>query len=137
MEFPKETINDVEVMTIQDPFSGNLIAGWGVGKGFFAIGTSKELLEAAFGGGGEKLANAAIYRSATDPLPTENGGVFFVNLEGLLEIADEAMSPNERASFDEARSILGPVKAMSAAMEALDKSKDFASGTFFVLIEDE
>jgi hypothetical protein len=137
IEFPKVTINDVEVMTIQDPFGGNMLAGWGVGKGFFAIGTSKGLLEAAFGGGGETLANAAIYKSAVAPLPQENSGVFFVNLEGLLQIAGEAMGPKERASFEEARSLLDPIKAISAAIESLDKSEDSVSGTFFVLIESE
>lgn len=137
IEFPKVTINDVEVVTVVDPFSDNMLAGWGVGKGFFAIGTSKGLLEAAFGGGGEKLANAEIYRSAVAPLPEENSGVFFVNLEGLLKIVGEAMGPKERASFEEARSILDPIRAISAAVESLDKSEDSVSGTFFVLIENE
>jgi len=137
MEFPKETLSGVEVQTIPDPSSGNMIVGWGVGEGFFAIGTSTELLEAAFGGGGEKLDATATYKAAIEPLPEETSGVFFVNMDGLLKIMVESMSDRDRESFEEARPLLAPIKAISAAAEAVDKDKDSASGTFFILIESE
>jgi len=137
MEFPKETISGVEVMTVPDPSTGNLIVGWGVGEGYLAIGSSKELLEAAFGGGGETLSDAATYKAATEPLPENSAGVFFVNLEGLLKIVGEAMSPWDRESFDQALPFFAPIKAISAAIETFDKDKDSASGTLFILIESE
>jgi hypothetical protein len=138
MEFPKETINDVEVTTIPDPSSGNMIAGWGVGNEFFAIGTSKAMLQTAFGGGDGKLADVAVYEDAVvTPLPEKTTGVFFMNLGGLLGIVEEAMDASERESFEQARSLLAPIKAISAGAEPIDTSKDFASGTFFVLIESE
>jgi hypothetical protein len=137
MEFPKETLNDVEVQTIPDPSSGNLMVGWGVGEGYFAIGTSTEMLEAAFGGGGEKLDATATYKAALEPLPEKTSGVFFVNLEGVLKIVVESMGERDRESFEETRPLLAPVKAISAAAEAVDKDKDSVSGTFFMLIENE
>jgi hypothetical protein len=137
MEFPQETLNGVEVQTIPDPSSGNMIAGWGVGEGFFAIGTSTELLEAAFGGGGEKLDATATYKAAIEPLPEERSGVFFMNMDGLLKILVESMSDRDRESFEEARPLLAPIKAISAAAEAVDKDKDSASGTFFIFMGSE
>jgi hypothetical protein len=137
MELPTQTINDVEVTVVQDPFTESMIVGWGVGKGFFALGTSQELLEAAFGGG-PKLADDATYKAATAPLPKEKSGIFYVNVEGLLKIVVEAMGPWERESFDkEGRALLEPIKAISAAAEPLDKNKDSMSGTLFILIESE
>lgn len=137
MEFPKETINDVEVTSISDPADGNMLVGWGVGKGFFATGTSRELLEAAFGAGGEKLADTATYKAAIGPLPDENTGVFFINLGGLFKVVEQVVDPGERESFEQARPFLGPIKAISAAMEPFDPDKDSGSGTLFILIGGE
>ncbi len=137
MEFPKETLNGVEVMTVPDPSSGNMMVGWGVGKGYFAIGTSKELLEAAFGGGGDKLGGADMYKAAVAPLPEKRSGLFFLNMEGLFDVVVEAMGPADRASFEEARSIFGPIKAISAGAQAFDKDANAMSGTLFILIESE
>jgi hypothetical protein len=136
MEFPKETMNDVEVTMFTDPTSGNMVVGWGVGNGFFAIGTSQKLLEAAFGGGNGTLSDTDLYKSATDLLPKERAGLFFVNVEGLLGIVEEAMSPSERAEFD-IYPLFQSIKAISAASEPLVEGKDSASGTLFILVEGE
>jgi hypothetical protein len=138
MEFPKEFINDVEVTTIADPASGNLVVGWGVSNEFFAIGTSQGLLEAAFSGGDGKLADVTYYQdTVVAELPEQTTGVFFMNLDGLLRIVEEAMDTSERESFEQARSLLAPIKAMGAGAEPIDPSKDSASGTLFILIESE
>jgi len=137
MEFPKETLSGVEVQTIPDPFSGNMIAGWGVGEGFFAIGTSTELLEAAFGGAGDKLDATATYKAAIEPLPKEKAGIFFMNLDGLLQIVVESMGDQDRESFEEARPLLAPIKAISAATESYSEDKAVVAGTFFIMIEGE
>jgi hypothetical protein len=138
MELPQETINDVEVTTLTDPYSESMIAGWGVGKGFFALGTSRELLEAAFGGSGSKLADDATYKAAIAPLPDKKSGLFYINVEKLLQVVVDAMDPWDRESFEqEGRAILEPIKAISVGSEPYDKGKDYATGTFFILIESE
>jgi hypothetical protein len=136
LQLGEETINDVAIKTIPNPENGEMIAGMGVGQGYFAVGTSQVLLEAAFGGGA-KLADDAIYKAAIAPLPGKNSGIFFLNLGGLFDIIGEAMSPWERESFEEARPILEPIKAISAAAEPYNKDKNSASGTLFILIESE
>jgi hypothetical protein len=137
MELPKETISGVEVTMFSNPSTGDPIAGWGVGNGFFAIATSHELLEAAFGGGGDKLADTDTYHKATAPLPETRSGLLYMDLDGLLEFMVANMGPAERESFSEAQPVLAPIKAISAAMEPFDNSKDAVSGTFFMLVEGE
>jgi len=137
MQLGEESINDVAVKTIPNPETGDMIAGMGVGQGYFAVGTSQALLEAAFGGGGAKLADDAIYKAAIAPLPGKNSGIFFMNLDGLFTIIGEAMSPWERESFDKTRPLFEPIKAISAAAEPYSKEQGSASGTFFILIESE
>jgi hypothetical protein len=63
--------------------------------------------------------------------------MFFMNVDQWLEVMPQAMGPAESESFDEARPLLEPIKAMSAATEPFDTSKDAMSGTFFILIESE
>jgi hypothetical protein len=58
-------------------------------------------------------------------------------LEELLKIAVQAMGSYERESFEQARSVFAPIKAISAGAEAFDKGADSVSGTLFVLIENE
>lgn len=137
MELPHETVSGVDVTVIADPSTGNMVAGWGVGNGFFVVATSEELLEAAFDEAGEKLTNAATYDEAVAPLPDPRAGLFYLNLEDLLGIVVETMKPAERESFDQARPLLEPIKAISAAAEPFDKGQDSMSGTFFILIGDE
>jgi hypothetical protein len=138
MEFPRQTINDVEVRTVPNPATGGIVVGWGVGKDFFALGTNQELLEAAFGAGGPKLTDDATYKKATAPLPGKNTGIFYMDVEGLLKMVVEAMDPWDRDSFEEqGRAFLDPIKAISAAVEPFDKDKGHVSGTFFILIESE
>lgn len=137
MQFPTQEISGVEVTTIPNPYGQGMIAGWGIGPDFCAFGTSQELLEAAFGGGGAKLADDATYKATTAPLPGETSGVFYMNLEKLFDVMAETMSPWERESFDQNRPLLAPIKAISAASEPYDKDKGWISGTLFVLIESE
>jgi hypothetical protein len=137
MQFPTQEIGGVEVTTIPNPYGQGMIAGWGVGQDFFAFGTSQELLETAFGGGGAKLADDATYKAATAPLPDKTGGVFYMNLEKLFDVMAETMSPWEREDFDQNRPLFAPIKALSAASEPYDRDKGWNLGTFFVLIESE
>jgi hypothetical protein len=137
VELQTETIGGVEVTTIPGMTGEDFGGGVGVGNGFLVIATSKQLLETAFGGGGDKLADAAIYGEATAPLPENRASMFFMNMDQWLEVMPQAMDPAESESFDEARPLLEPIKAMSAATEPFDTSKDAMSGMFFILIKSE
>jgi hypothetical protein len=137
MALQKETIGGVEVTTIPGQTSDDFGAGVGVGNGFFVIATSRELLETAFGGGGDTLDNNATYLEAVAPLPEKRAGLMFINMEALLDIVAETMGPAERESFDQARPVLAPIRAISAAAEPFGANNDSVSGTLFILIESE
>lgn len=137
MELESKTISGVEVTMIPDPFSGEPVAGVGVGGGYFVIATSEELLEAAFSDGGDKLAGATTYQDALAPLPETRSGLFFMDLDGFLAFMQANMDPTERESFAQASPVLEPIKSISAAAEPFDDSKDSMSGVLFFLIESE
>ena len=137
MELQQETIGGVEVTTVPGMTSEDFGGGVCVGNGFLVIATSRQLLETAFGGGGDKLADTTLYGEAIAPLPKNRASMFFMNVDQWLEVMPQAMGPAESESFDEARPLLEPIKAMSAATEPFDTSKDAMSGTFFILIESE
>lgn len=137
-EIPTQTINGVEAWMLNDPYSGNMMVGWGVGKDFFGLATSEALLEMAFGGGGSKLADDALYKAATAPLPKDKGGVFYVNFDQFMNIIYQSMPSGEQAQFNlVTQGLIGPIKAISAASEPLNPDKSFVTSTFFILIESE
>jgi hypothetical protein len=137
MELGETTVNGVKVVTIPGQTSEDVFGGAGVGEGYFAIGTSEELLEAAFDGDVARLDSDAIYQDAVAPLPGERSSLFYMNLDSLLALVEDSLDPMEQESFSQANPLLEPVKAISAAAEPLDRSKGWMSGMFFVLIDSE
>jgi hypothetical protein len=129
-------IGGVSVTLVNGP-TGEPMVGWGLSDDFFALGTSRGLLETAFDGG-DKLADDATFKAAIAPLPTKNTGYFYANVAGGMDLLYQAMSPWEQESFDrEGRAILAPIKAIGGASEPMGREKDSASGTLFVLMEGE
>ncbi len=138
MELPQETINDVAVTMIADPYAGGMVVGWGVGNDFFALGSNQALLEAAFGGSKNTLANDETFKAATAILPTKNTGYFYFNMGGLIDILYETLSPREQEEFDRtARTMFEPIRAMAGTGEPVSRDKGVSSGTLFILIEGE
>ncbi len=138
MDIPTKTLNDVETWILEDPYSGEMMVGWGVSQDFFSLATSESLLEMAFGGGGAKLADNGTYQAAAGPLPKDKGVMLYINLNQLMDIAYETMSPWEQEEYDEtARDIFAPIKAISGASESFNRDKSFTTSTLFILIESE
>ena len=102
---------------------------------FFALATSRELIETAFDGGA-KLSADATFKAATALLPKENTGYFYLDVAQTIEVIYQAMSRSDRASLDEARPVLEPIKAIGGASEPTRRDKDIATGTLFILIEE-
>jgi hypothetical protein len=134
MELETSTINDVSVTSAVGP-NGETLVGWGLSEAFFAMGTSQGLLEMAFEGG-DSLADDATFQAAMAPLPEETGGYFYLKVAGTLDIVYQALSSYEQEEFEEARDVLGPIKAISGASEPMSREKDSASATVFILLED-
>jgi hypothetical protein len=127
-------VNGVSVTLVNDP-AGHTWLGWGLSDDFFALGTSRELIETAFDGGA-KLSADATFKAATALLPKENTGYVYLNVAQTVEMIYPAMSSSDRASLDEARPVLEPIKAIGGASEPVSREKDSASGTLFILIEE-
>jgi hypothetical protein len=134
IEVDKSDIGDVTVTLVNGP-DGAAMVGWGLSDDFFALGTSQSLLETAFEGG-DTLADDETFKAATAPLPKKNSGYFYLNLADSLDLIYAMMSDYEKADFDEARDVLGPIKAISAAGEPINREKDSSMSTFFILLED-
>lgn len=137
MDLTEGTVAGVEVMMIPGFTSSDPIAGLGVGNGFFAIATNEDLLEAAFGGDIAKLSQDPTYEAVLAQLPKEVSGILFLNMEEIMGIATQAMGPSDLDSFEEAQSLLGPIKAVGAGMESISSDRDSASGTLFILVESD
>ena len=127
-------VNGVSVTLLNDPL-GRTWLGWGLSDDFFALATSRELIETAFNGGA-KLGADATFKAATAPLPKENTGYFYLDVARTMEMVYQAMSRSDRASLDEARPVLEPIKAIGGASEPMSRDKDIATGTLFILIEE-
>ena len=134
IELDTTTISDVSVTTVNGP-TGEPMIGWGLSDDFFALGTSHGLLETTFGGG-DVLADDANFKAAIAPLPSKNTGYFYLNVAGAMDIAYQMASAFEQDGMEEARSFLGPIKAISGASESVSREKGSASATFFILLGD-
>jgi hypothetical protein len=134
IDVDESDIGEVSVTLVNGP-DGTTMVGWGLSEEFFTLGTSQSLLEVAFEGG-DTLADDETFKATTALLPKKNSGYAYMNLADSLDLIYMMMSDSEKADFDEARDVLGPVKAIGAAGEPITREKDSSMSTFFILLED-
>jgi hypothetical protein len=129
------SVAGVEVKMIPGFTGDDFIAAMGVGNGVFAVATNEGLLEAAFGGDVAKLSQDPTYTAVSEKLPEDVSGVMFINMEQIMGVVSQAMGPMDLESFQEAQSILGPIKAIGAGVQPYSSDRDSASGTLFILVQ--
>jgi hypothetical protein len=138
LEFAEETINDVEMQVLIDPYTEEIILGYGFTDEHLVIGFMEGALEVAVDDDILSITDDETFKKVQKHLPSETGGYFYVNVEAIWRLAYESMSDWGREDFDEmVRPFLGPIKAIGVAAPPPDLEKGVGLGTLFIYIPGE
>ena len=138
LEFEEETINDVELQVLTDPYTEEIVLGYGFTDEHLVIGFMEGGLEVAVDDDILSIANDETFKKVQKHLPSKTGGYSYVNVEAIWRLAYESMSGWEREDFDETvRPFLGPIKAIGVAAPPTAPQKGVGLGTLFIYIAGE
>ena len=134
-EFEKKDINDVEMQVLADPFTGEIVLGYGFTDGHLVIGFTEDALESAVDDDMKSIADDKTFKKVQEHLPSRTSGYFYLNVEAAWQLAYRNMAEWERQDFDEAvRPFLEPIKAIGMAASPFDIEKGVGQSTLFIYI---
>lgn len=99
------------------PFSESAQFMYGLGRGYFYLGTSVAGAQALQFGGGPSLADNAGYRTAVAALPTDMVPTMYLDLRSMISVirSSAAASGMDMAGFDQTAAVLYPLHTIAAA----------------------
>ncbi len=133
-EIDTDTINDVEVTLIIDPWEEEVLFGYGFDDKHLILGFTEDGLEQAIGDAGSVTRNDS-FKAVQKRLPSKTSGYLFINLEEIMNVVVDSMSEWDREDYEEyGAPLIDPVKAIGLAGEPMDMGKGIAHSTLFVYI---
>ncbi len=137
-EFEKEDINDVEMQVLMDPYTEEIVLGYGFTDRHLVIGFTEDALEAAVDGDTKSIADDKTFKKVQQHLPGKTGGYFYLNVEAAWRLAYRNMSGWERQDFNETvRPFLEPIKAIGVGASPTDIENGIGQSTLFIYIPGE
>lgn len=134
-EFTDETIAGVKFRTVTGSY-GDTALGYGFVSDFMVIGGSRRALGAAADAGRSPLSKDAVFKAATAPLPTRNGGYAYVNIERFVDLIYRNMSSYEKQDFNRnVRPYIENVRAIAAASQPGGKDGVMRGSVFLLFTE--
>lgn len=138
LEFEKMDINDVEMQVLMDPFTEEIVLGYGFTDRHLVIGFMEDGLEAAVDDDTRPIADDINFKKVQKHLPDKTSGYFYVNVEAAWRLTYESMGAWERQDFDETvRPFLEPIKAIGVAASPTDTEKGIGQSSLFIYIPGE
>ena len=138
LEFEEKDINDVKMQLLMDPYTEEIILGYGFTDKHLVIGFMEGALEAAADDDMQSIADDETFKKVQEHLPSNTSGYSYVNVEAIWRLAYESMSGWDREDFDEmVRPFLGPIKAIGMAAPPTDPRKGVVQGALFIYIPGE
>ena len=132
----QDQIDGTTFAVVKDPNGGGQL-GYGLKGDLLIIGTSRNMLQAAVQGEDQPLAGDETFRAAVNPLPDRATSYLFIDVDGVVRLVYEQMSPTEKADFDEnIRAYLDPLRAIGLGAEPIDR-QGMARGTLFLHIRQD
>jgi hypothetical protein len=135
MEFEEEEIGGVEMQVIIEPYSEEIMGGYGFTDRDVIIGFTEDALEMAVDDSGDPIANDETFEKVRAYLPSNNNGYIYANVEGIWQLVRDNMSEYEQEDFDEnSRPFLEPIKAIGMAAGQTDPQQGYVLATLFIYI---
>jgi hypothetical protein len=124
IEFEKETVGGVEMQVLIDPYSEEIMLGYGVVDNYLIIGYTEDALEKGVEGGDAPIIDDETFKKVVAHLPNNNTGYIYLNVE---EIVDEI-------GAEELELLLGPIEAIVSAQAVADLDKGVIKNTAYIYI---
>jgi hypothetical protein len=138
VEFGHAGINDVEMQVLMDPYTEEIILGYGFTDEHLVIGFTEDALEAAVDDDIRSIADDETFKRVQKHLPSKTGGYFYVNIEAIWRLAYNSMSEYDKEAFnEEIRPFLGPIRAIGVAASPPDPEKGIGQSTLFIYISED
>lgn len=124
IEFEKETVGGVEMQVLIDPYSEEILLGYGVVDNYMIIGYTEDALEKGVEGGAAPIINDETFKKIVAHLPKDNTGYVYLNVE---KIVDEI-------GAEELELLLGPIEAIVSTQAVADLDKGVIKNTVYIYI---
>lgn len=134
LELEEKDIGDVEMQVLVDPYSEEIILGYGFTDKHLVIGFTEDGLEEAVDEDIDAIADDDTFKAVQKHLPRKTGGYFYVNVEAVWRLASKSMSEYDREEYEP---FLEPIKAIGIAAPPTDARKGVSQGTIFLYIPGE
>jgi hypothetical protein len=122
IKFEKETIGGVEMQVLIDPYSKEIMLGYGLVENYMIIGITKDGLEKGVEGG-TPVIDSETFKKLQARLPQKNNGYVYVNIKELADETDGEFGP-----------WLEPIEAIAMAQAATDPGKGVTKSTIYIYI---
>lgn len=131
-QFYKDSISGNKVWIYEDQ-SGNNLWGYSLLDNMLLASTSTNSLQAILEGQADSLANGEAFQAALKPLPKNNQGYLYLDVQEAIRLAYNQMSDQEKRTFNkEMRPYVDAIQTLSMASEPLNKDGTLR-GVFFIL----
>jgi hypothetical protein len=123
LEFEEKTISGIEMQVIIDPYSEEILLGYGVVDNYLIIGYTEDALEKGAGGDTNPIIDDETFKKVVAHLPKDNAGYVFINVGEIANEVDDDFGP-----------WLEPIQAVVTAQAVTDPSKGVSKGAAYIYI---
>jgi hypothetical protein len=133
VEFDTEDFNDVELQVVRDPYTDELVAGYGFFDKVLLVAYGEDAMNLATDRG-EAVTKNKNFQRVRAHLPQSNG-YLYINVESALQFALDQMDGYTRDSFEESTlPYLEPIKGIGMAGGATDTRNGVSRATVYIYI---
>jgi hypothetical protein len=127
-DFDTDTIEGVEVQVLTDPYTGDILLGYGFADQHLVIGFTEDGIEQGVGDV-TPITEDETFKAVRAHLPSQNTGYFYINVERTLDLI-----PDDTFYDDEALAFVDPIKAIGGAAAVTNPDSGVSKGTLFIYI---
>ncbi len=126
MEFEKETVGGVEMQVLVDPYTEEIVFGYGFAEKHLVIGYTEDGLEQGVGDV-DPITNDETFKAVQAHLPRQNAGYFYLNVESLIDLTKDGLDEDTLAFVE-------PIKAIGGASAVSNPDSGVGQATLFIYI---
>jgi hypothetical protein len=123
VEFEQETIGGIEMQVLIDPYSEEIMLGYGIVDNYLIVGFTEDALEKGAEGDANPISDDEMFKKVTAHLPQNNIGYVYINVDAIVDAIGEDAGP-----------WLEPIEAIVSAQAVADLDKGFAKSTAYIYI---
>jgi hypothetical protein len=120
--FETETIKGVEMQIFVDPYTDDILFGYGLTDNYLIIGFTEDALNES-AEPDSPITDDKVFQIVQAKLPKENSGYVYISTQAISDALDEDMGP-----------WIEPIEAIGMASEVSDPSKGVVKSTIYIYI---